>query len=123
MGGAGIGAYTLNNNTSGSYNTANGTFCLDTNTTGNFNTAVGYASLSDNIVGNYNTALGAGAISNDHDGCILLGVDATATADNQFVVGSASTNAGTVYSGTIVPNYYWEVKINGVNYYIPLKTV
>jgi hypothetical protein len=43
-----------------------------------------------------------------------LGYDAIATANNQFVVGSVGTVAGTVATATPAQTKVWNVVINGV---------
>ena len=53
-------------------------------------------------------------VSGNFSGSVILGRAATATADNQFVVGSASVNAGTVVTAAQAQAKYWEVEINGV---------
>jgi hypothetical protein len=50
-------------------------------------------------------------------GCTILGRDATATGNNQFVVGSVGTNAGAVApTGDLPCQFLWNVKINGTDY-------
>ena len=44
----------------------------------------------------------------------MLGRAATATASNQFVVGSATYNAGATGTALIPQSRYWDVVINGV---------
>mgnify|MGYP000380117885 FL=1 len=51
---------------------------------------------------------------------VVLGKEATATASNQFVVGSSSHNAGAVTTETVTVDKTWTVKINGVDYKIPI---
>ena len=52
----------------------------------------------------------------------MLGRGATATASNQFVVGSVAYNAGTVTNAPATQTHYWTVKINGTDYKILLST-
>ena len=82
-------------------------------TSGTFNSAIGYRSDFGNT-GSSNSALGAGISAPNLNSCVLLGRGATATASNQFVVGSASYPAGTI-SAVVGPviNEYWTVLING----------
>jgi hypothetical protein len=133
-----IGAEAMLSNTLGYNNTAVGAASLPLNIDGTENTAIGMSSLSDLSSGSYNTAVGAqtgGFLSTSgssnsifgyqatnagFDGCVVLGAEAAATANNQFVVGSASTNAGTVVVGANTSTQYWNVKINGVDYKILL---
>jgi len=49
-------------NTTGNYNTANGSVALSRNTTGNFNTAIGTNALNNNAIGSNNTAVGVNAL-------------------------------------------------------------
>jgi hypothetical protein len=78
------------------------------------NTAIGSGSLSDNTIGAYNSSLGANTLSGDFSGSVILGADAAATGDNQFVVGSATYNAGSVTAESNVSANVWNVIINGV---------
>lgn len=133
-----IGSGAMSSNTSGLGNTAVGSASLFASSIGEGNTAIGQSSLGDLASGSYNTAVGAqtgGFLSTSgtgnsifgyratnagFDGCVVLGAEAAATANNQFVVGSASTNAGTVVVGANTSTAYWNVKINGVDYKILL---
>jgi hypothetical protein len=54
---------------------------------------------------------------------LSLGKEATATANNQFVVGSTGTNAGAVTTETISADTTWTVRINGANYKIPMLAI
>ena len=67
--------------------------------------------------------MGVDTNSGNFSGSVILGKAATATADNQFVAGSSSVNAGVTTTETITPNTTWTVRINGVNYKIPMVTV
>mgnify|MGYP003115834447 CR=1 FL=1 len=71
-------------------------------TTGTHSIAIG-----DNaqVIDNYSVAIGAGASTN---------------AANQLAFGTAAQNLGSVVTQTITPNKTWEVRINGVNYLIPI---
>ena len=96
-------------NTTGSYNTANGSQALYSNTTGNQNTAIGLNALYSNTTGSYNTAIGLNAgrtittgSSNTFVGSgagftgqlataansMALGNGAVTTASNQVVIGN-----------------------------------
>jgi hypothetical protein len=133
-----IGSNCLNNNTSGSSNVAVGDrassanttaagnvaigqVALQNTTTGGGNTAIGYNSINANTTGTNNSALGANTVSGNFSGSVILGVGATATASNQFVVGTAAINAGAVDTAVVAPTKRWKVKINGVDYYIALE--
>jgi hypothetical protein len=98
----------------GNNNTAVGDSSLISNTTGQVNTAIGVSCLGGNTTGGNNSALGYGCSSGNFSGSVILGRDATATANNQFVVGSASYNAGAVTTATALQTKTWDVIINGV---------
>jgi hypothetical protein len=100
-------------NTSGTGITAIGHQSLKASTGAN-NTAVGYQSLLTHTTGTNNTALGHLTVSGNFSGCLILGKDATATANNQFVVGSTGTIAGAVTTATAAQTKTWDVIINGV---------
>jgi hypothetical protein len=129
-----IGNTALRNNSTGSNNTSLGQSALTANTASN-NTAVGFEAASTNTAGtgitaigyqalrlstgNNNTALGFQAGDNITTGagnvCIGSGAEPlTATANNQFVVGSATTNAGSVTTESNLSLKVWNVIINGV---------
>ena len=126
-----VGSVSLNNNTTGSNNTAIGFFAilgnttgienvgvgrstLQSNTTGSLNTAIGTRALLSNISGQGNTAIGVDTSSGNFSNSVIIGRDATATANNQFVVGSASVNAGSVAAEVNTSANVWNVVINGV---------
>jgi hypothetical protein len=116
-----LGALSLSG-VSGARNTAIGYSALAANT-GAFNTAVGRQALSNNTSGNSNSALGEGCQSGNFSGSVILGKDAASSASNQFVVGSAGTNAGAVTTETITADTTWTVRINGANYKIPMLAI
>ena len=62
------GTPSLQANTTGSYNTANGAAALHENDTGHSNTANGYAAIRANTTGTFNTATGAGALTSNTTG-------------------------------------------------------
>jgi hypothetical protein len=111
---AAVGTSALFSNTTGSANSALGSNALTANTTGSENTAVGQNALAVNTTGASNTAVGYGAVSGNFSGSVILGKNATATAANQFVVGSVGTVAGTVVTAAQAQTKYWNVVINGV---------
>ena len=111
---AAVGFEALRNNTTGESNTALGTTSLRSNTTGGFNTAVGRSALIANTTGTDNVGVGYAVSSGNFSGSVILGKSATATASNQFVVGSVATNAGTVTAEVNVSANVWNVVINGV---------
>lgn len=57
------------------------------------------------VIDNYSVAIGAGASTN---------------AANQLAFGTATDNLGAIVTQTITPNKTWEVRINGVDYLIPI---
>ncbi len=116
-----IGFEAANNNTSGTNNTAIGLSALRANTTGSANIAIGVDALSSNTTGNSNSVLGVNAQSGNYNESIILGRNAAATADNQFVVGSASYPAGAIATEVLVSDRSWAVRINGTAYKILLK--
>jgi hypothetical protein len=122
-GNTGIGANVMDTGViTGPLNVGVGFSSLSQLTSGQENTAIGYDSLSTNTVGSNNSALGSSTRSGNFSGSVLLGKGATATANNQFVVGSVGTNAGTVTNAAASQTHYWAVKINGTDYKILLST-
>lgn len=109
-----VGAEALLFNTAGTGNTAVGFNPLKDNTSGNNNVAIGHGALYNNITGSNNTAIGYDVLSGNFNGSVILGKDATATASNQFVVGSTGTNAGSVVTESNSSTKVWNVIINGV---------
>ncbi len=126
----GFGSTALSANTTGSSNIGIGDAALSTNTTGSYNVVIGYSSLFNSISnentvigsnsltgsssGDYNSVVGYACQSGGFSGSTILGHSATATAANQFVVGSSSVNAGTITTEVVVSNKTWSVRINGV---------
>ena len=106
-----------------SNNTAFGSASLQNTSTGSGNVGVGANALNANTTGSNNSALGFNTASGNFSGSVILGNEATATASNQFVVGSSTTNAGAVNSTSDVPaTFLWSVRINGTNYKILMTT-
>lgn len=66
------------------------------------------------IVGSNGVSIGNGATSASFDNSIVIGSLAAATANNQFVVGSSTYNAGAVTTETLSSTKTWSVIINGV---------
>jgi hypothetical protein len=108
-----IGRTSLQNNLTGNENTALGVSSLNA-TTSAFNTAIGSQALVSNTTGEGNSALGQLTNSGNFSHSVILGREATATASNQFVVGSTSYNAGAVATETNTSSKVWNVVINGV---------
>ena len=115
-----IGYYSMCNTSTGCGNTAMGSNVMSQNSSGCFNTASGYFAMINNTNGSNNTVLGACASSGNFSGSVILGREATATSNNQFVVGSSSFNAGTVTTESNSSTKVWNVKINGVDHKILL---
>jgi len=95
------------------------------NIEGDNNVILGYRAvyMTTNGPASNNTVLGANAeIGNLNNGCIILGHMATASGfgNNQFVVGSTTTNAGSVVTETNTSSKVWNVVINGVAHKILL---
>jgi hypothetical protein len=111
---ASFGRFALRNNTTGTANTSLGNSAMNDNTTGGFNIGIGSNSLVTNTSGSNNIGIGANCSSGNFDASIILGRDATATASNQFVVGSTTYNAGSVTTEVNVSTQVWNVVINGV---------
>jgi hypothetical protein len=109
-----MGLETLYYNTTGISNSSFGLQSMFFNTTGGNNTAVGVSALQNNSTGSSNSALGVDTDSANFSGSVILGRGATATASNQFVCGSVTTNAGTVAAEVNASANVWNVIINGV---------
>jgi hypothetical protein len=139
----GIGSQSLMAATTGADNSAIGNTCLFSLTTGSGNCGIGHVVGLTLTTGSNNTLLGRGANvavaatsnsvvvgrnSRADTGSIVIGSDSTAiftdsiviargadaTANNQFVVGSSTYNAGAVTTETVVTTRTWSVIINGV---------
>jgi hypothetical protein len=80
------------NNTSGSENTAIGFEAMENNTTGNLNTAVGMVAMVSNTTGASNTAIGLQAMGNSSTGNSNTAVGQKALGRNQ--TGSNNTAVG-----------------------------
>ena len=108
----------------GDNNTAIGTQVAQS-ISGDNNVMIGYRAvwMSTSGPASNNTLIGANAeIGNFNNGCIILGHMATASGfgNNQFVVGSTTTNAGSVVTETNTSSKVWNVVINGVAHKILL---
>ena len=69
-----------------------------------------------------NTAIGVNAgMDGNYSGSVMIGKDATATGNNQMVIGSPTVPAGAVTTESLTVTKAWKVKINGVDYKIPLQ--
>lgn len=90
---------------------------------GTDNFIAGYRANSANNNSASNTIVIGYEADGLHNSCVVLGRAAASTADNQFVVGSATYNIGAVTAETITPDNTWTVRINGANYKIPLLAI
>ena len=108
-----LGFYSCFKNTTGNGNISIGVASLFNSTTSS-NIAIGNNALSANITGTGNISLGNNTQSGNFSNSLILGTDATATASNQCVFGSAGTNAGAVTAEANVSANVWNVIINGV---------
>lgn len=90
------------------------------NQSGSSNTAIGRDALLNNEAGGNNTAIGMGVSSGNFSGSIIIGVSATATDNNQFVVGLSGTPAGAVTTESLSSTKTWSVIINGTAHKILL---
>jgi hypothetical protein len=109
-----VGHQSSTTNSTGTNNSSLGTNSLRFNTTGVNNTAIGSSALSANIAGGDNTGVGFNTQTGNFSGSVILGACATATADNQFVVGSTCVIAGSVATEVNTSSKVWNVVINGV---------
>ena len=140
-----IGYYALYNNNA-NYNTAVGYNSGITLVSGENNVIIGDSAnvvgggiVETTIVGSNSTAsnrsavLGAFAVGNESSvvighgasagagtNSVVIGRGAASTATNQFVVGSAAYNAGTVSAEVNTSTKVWNVVINGTAYKILL---
>lgn len=100
------GSYTLRNNTTGIANTAVGAGALTANTSGTANTGLGHDALIGNIDGRENTAVGQSALRNNTSGFSNTAIgadamnDATTSYDNTALGASALYTNKTGYSNT-----------------------
>jgi hypothetical protein len=115
-----VGNSTLRNCTTGGYNAALGDNTLNSNTTGSYNAMFGFAAGFTQTTGSSNSGLGSEISTGNFSNSVILGRQATATGNNQFVVGSSSYNAGTVTVESLTSTQTWSVIINGTAYKILL---
>jgi len=97
----GVGAYTLDANSSGASNVAVGYAALSANTTASNNTAVGTSALAANTTGAQNTAVGQHA----------MGVNTTGTRNAAF--GSAALDASNGSDNTAIGDYALSANTTG----------
>ena len=106
-------------NNGGSHNIGMGYRVLYYNS-GQSNISFGYKSLYQNTSGYQNIAIGNNTSSGNYNYSIILGGYATATANNQFVVGSSSIPIGTITTESCESSKTWEIRINGNSYKVLL---
>ena len=110
----GVGRSSLYSLDSGINNVSLGNYSLFACTSGGNNTAVGWDSIEGGATASNITAIGSGTRSGNFSGSVIIGKDATATAANQFVIGSVGTIAGLVEAEINTSANIWNVVINGV---------
>ena len=102
------GQYTLVFNTTGNHNTAAGSYALYRNTTGSDNAAIGFQALWDNTTGSGNTALGQFALNHNIGGSGNIGIGQFAglnlTGGNNIDIGNLGKKheSNTIRIGTNV---------------------
>lgn len=117
-----VGSESLKNNTIGAINVAVGTSALINATNGNGNTSIGHNSSNLVTFAGYNTAIGAYSnYSSNFSNCIAIGAFSQPTGNGQVVFGSSDIPSGAITTETLTPTKSWTVKINGVDYKIPLQ--
>jgi hypothetical protein len=109
-----IGTNVMRSSTTAGRNVAIGYASMCANTTGQCNVIIGAYSSQTNTTGEGNTVIGFKATSANVCNSTVLGRCATATANNQFVVGASAYNAGAVTTETVSSTKTWSVVINGV---------
>jgi hypothetical protein len=75
---------------------------------------MGTGAGGDCVTGNRNVGVGESIATGNFSGSVILGSYATATANNQFVVGSTIEAAGSVATESNTSSKVWNVVINGV---------
>lgn len=109
----GVGYQALRNWSAGNSNIALGNQALF-KIAGSTNIAIGQGAFYNSTSGSYNIGLGAGVDAANFSDSILIGNQAVATGNNQFVVGSTAKNAGSVTTEVNSSSKVWNVIINGV---------
>ena len=90
-------------------------------TTGEFNIGIGTSVMNSCNTGSNNTVIGAYSTSLNFSNTVVIGRDAVPTVNNQLVIGSNTYNVGAIATEALTPTISWAVRINGVNYKIPLQ--
>jgi hypothetical protein len=129
----GIGNGAGNTLTTGANNTFVGFSSGTGITTGSNNVFLGNDTVSNSIASTRLVVIGGNISATANDATmigrdivsfgnsLLLGNSATGTALNQFVVGSASVNAGAIAVESLTSDTTWTVRINGTQYKMLLK--
>lgn len=103
-----FGVFSLENNTTGSYNTAIGGYALRANTTGSYNTSIGNGALLNNN-NNYNTAIGANTLySNTGQGNTAISAFAgqsNTTGQYNVSIGLQALTSTTIGSNNVAFGY------------------
>lgn len=98
----------------GANNVAIGSNCLASATNSSQNIAIGHYGLSADTLGSYNIAIGINTACNDFSRCLIIGDSASASGNNQVVIGTDVNPLGGVVTEVNTSSKYWEVTINGV---------
>jgi hypothetical protein len=114
-----LGLKSMYGSNGGSHNIGLG-YCVLFSNYGQSNIALGYKSLYQNTSGYRNIAIGNNTNSGNYNYSIILGGYATATGNNQFVVGSSSIPIGTITTESCSSSRTWEIRINGNSYKVLL---
>ncbi|MBP7340615.1 hypothetical protein [Niveispirillum sp.] len=120
------------------YNTAVGQGAMERNSNGSRNVAIGQGAMAYGTSGSYNVVIGVGANLNstgdgntvvghqanagNYEYCVVLGAYASATKNNQLVLGSSGRPLVTHATAGAVSEYL-EVLVNGAVRKIELKAV
>jgi len=109
----GIGAYALQENTSGSYNTALGADALQENTNGYNNTAIGNYALYDNTSGSDNIGIGAGGGQNLTTGNNNIDIGNPGVGSDSGVIRIGDVQTKTYIAGVIQAPSVTTITITG----------
>ena len=104
----------------GGQSVAIGEGITNTAVTNTNNVILGYNARVTGANNRENVVIGHASTSN-FVGCVVLGKSALSTANNQFVIGSTTQNAGSITTAVSpIIAEYWTVIINGVSKRIAL---
>jgi hypothetical protein len=90
-------------------------------TTGELNIGIGTSVMNSCNTGSNNIVIGNYSTSLNYSNSVIIGRDAAPTANNQFIVGSTTYNVGAVTTEALTVTKAWKIKINGIDYKIPLQ--